>query len=135
MVKKRNVVKSVLFFLMIMAILFFCLFPFAQMLSLSLKYSWDWGGNPSWIPSKVNLEAYKELLNIGSSLKDVPESVQLLLSESPDLTEAQKKSYHFQISEYWRCLSFPKIFRKFTLGCVLGLLHIGMPRNTGSILL
>lgn len=38
MVKKRNVVKkSVLFFLMIMAILFFCLFPFAQMLSLSLN--------------------------------------------------------------------------------------------------
>jgi multiple sugar transport system permease protein len=90
MVKKRNIVKSTLFFLLILAILFFCLFPFAQMLSLSLKYSWDWG-NPSWIPSKVNLEAYKELLNIGSSLKDVPESVQLLLNESPDLTEAQKK--------------------------------------------
>jgi len=88
MVKKRNIVKSTLFFLLIMAILFFCLFPFAQMLSLSLKYSWDWG-NPSWIPSKVNLEAYKELLNIGGSLKDVPESVRLLLSESPDLTETQ----------------------------------------------
>jgi multiple sugar transport system permease protein len=37
----------------------------------------------------VNLEAYKELLNIGGSLKDVPESVRLLLSESPDLTETQ----------------------------------------------
>jgi multiple sugar transport system permease protein len=91
MVKKRNIVKSTLFFLLIMAILFFCLFPFAQMLSLSLKYSWDWG-NPSWIPSKVNLEAYKELLNIGGSLKDVPESVRLLLSESPDLTETQKEA-------------------------------------------
>lgn len=91
MVKKRNIVKSTLFFLLIMAILFFCLFPFAQMLSLSLKYSWDWG-NPSWIPSKVNLEAYKELLNIGGSLKDVPESVRLLLSESPALTETQKEA-------------------------------------------
>jgi len=64
MVKRKSVVKSILFFLLIMAILVFCLFPFGQMLSLSLKYSWDWG-NPSWIPSKVNLEAYKELLNIG----------------------------------------------------------------------
>ncbi|MGH0052687.1 MAG: carbohydrate ABC transporter permease [Sphaerochaetaceae bacterium] len=91
MVKQRSVIKSLLFFLLIIAILFFCLFPFAQMLSLSLKYSWDWG-NPSWIPTKVNLEAYKELLNIGGSLKDVPESVQLLLDESPDLTASQKEA-------------------------------------------
>ncbi len=91
MVKKRNFTKSALFFLLILAIVFFCLFPFAQMLSLSLKYSWDWG-NPSWIPSKVNVEAYKELLNIGSSLKQVPESVRQLLEESPDLTSAQKQA-------------------------------------------
>jgi len=91
MVKRKNMVKSILFFLLIIAILFFCLFPFGQMLSLSLKHSWDWG-NPSWIPTKINVEAYKELLNIGSSLKDVPESVQLLLNESPDLSAAQKKA-------------------------------------------
>lgn len=109
MVKKRNIVKSTLFFLLILAILFFCLFPFAQMLSLSLKYSWDWG-NPSWIPTKVNLEAYKELLNIGSSLKDVPESVQLLLSESPDLTEAQRKAILSKYQSTGEVFPFLKYF-------------------------
>ncbi|MEA5032883.1 MAG: carbohydrate ABC transporter permease, partial [Sphaerochaeta sp.] len=65
------------------------IFPFVQMLSLSLKYQWDWG-NPSLIPRKINLEAYKELLNIGQDLKNVPESVLTLLEETPELTSQQR---------------------------------------------
>ncbi|AEV29633.1 ABC-type sugar transport system, permease component [Sphaerochaeta pleomorpha str. Grapes] len=91
MVKRKNFLKSLLFLLLVLSIVFFCLFPFAQMLSLSLKYPWEWG-NPSLIPSLVNLEAYKELLNIGSDLKAVPDSVRTLLEESPQLSAAQKKA-------------------------------------------
>lgn len=91
MVKRKSVLRKLLFLLLVLSIVFFCLFPFAQMLSLSLKYPWDWG-NPSWIPSLVNLEAYKELLNIGSELKDVPPSVRILLEESPELSAAQRKA-------------------------------------------
>ena len=61
------------------------------MLSTSLKYQWDWG-NPSLIPTQINLEAYKELLNIGQSEKDLPESIQNLINETPDITDAQRKA-------------------------------------------
>ena len=89
MVKKKNPLKSFGFFLLILSIVAFSIFPFVQMLSLSLKYQWDWG-NPSLIPRKVNLEAYKELLNIGQDLKNVPESVLTLLDETPELTSQQR---------------------------------------------
>ena len=89
MVKKKNPLKSFGFFLLVLAIVAFSIFPFVQMLSLSLKYQWDWG-NPSLIPRKINLEAYKELLNIGQDLKNVPESVLTLLEETPELTSQQR---------------------------------------------
>ncbi|HCG62981.1 MAG TPA: carbohydrate ABC transporter permease, partial [Sphaerochaeta sp.] len=89
MVKKKNPLKSFGFFLLILSIVAFSIFPFVQMLSLSLKYQWDWG-NPSLIPRKINLEAYKELLNIGQDLKNVPESVLTLLDETPELTSLQR---------------------------------------------
>ncbi|PKL10607.1 MAG: carbohydrate ABC transporter permease [Spirochaetae bacterium HGW-Spirochaetae-8] len=89
MVKKKNPLKSFGFFLLILSIVAFSIFPFVQMLSLSLKYQWDWG-NPSLIPRKINLEAYKELLNIGQDLKNVPESVLTLLDETPELTSQQR---------------------------------------------
>ena len=114
MVKRKNPLKSLLFFLLIILIVFFCLFPFGQMLSLSLKYSWDWG-NPSWIPTKINLDAYKELLNIGSSLKDVPESVLLLLEESPELTAVQKKAILATYQDTGDVFPFLKYFRNSLL--------------------
>jgi len=89
MVKKKNPLKSFGFFLLILAIVAFSIFPFIQMVSLSLKYQWDWG-NPSLIPRKINLEAYKELLNIGQDLKNVPQSVLTLLEETPGLTGEQR---------------------------------------------
>ncbi len=91
MVKKRNPLKSFGFFLLVMIIVSFSIFPFIQMLSLSLKYQWDWG-NPSLIPRKINVEAYKELLNIDQDLKNVPQSVITLLEETPELTKQQRSA-------------------------------------------
>ena len=71
MVKKKNLLKSLGFFLIVLSIVIFSVFPFIQMLSMSLKYQWDWG-NPSLIPSKINVDSYKELLNIGLDLKTFP---------------------------------------------------------------
>ncbi|MCF7953667.1 MAG: carbohydrate ABC transporter permease [Spirochaetales bacterium] len=89
MVTNRKPIRRIGFALLVLLIVLFSLFPFLQMLSLSLKYQWDWG-NPSLIPKQINLEAYKELLNIGQELKDVPESIINLLEESPDLTQEQR---------------------------------------------
>ena len=91
MVKRKNLFRSVGFALLVISIVMFCLFPFLQMLSLSLKYQWDWG-NPSLIPKKINVEAYKELLNIGQELKNVPESIIHLLEEQPELSDVQRKA-------------------------------------------
>ncbi|MBN2858942.1 MAG: carbohydrate ABC transporter permease [Sphaerochaetaceae bacterium] len=91
MVKRKNIFRSIGFALLVFLIVMFAIFPFLQMASLSLKYQWDWG-NPSFIPKQINLEAYKELLNIGQELKNVPESIVLLLEEQPDLTDAQRKA-------------------------------------------
>jgi multiple sugar transport system permease protein len=85
MVRRNTIFHKIGFFLLIMLILTFALFPFVQMLSTSLKYQWDWG-NPSLIPTQLNFEAYKELLGIGQSLQNVPESIITLLEESPELT-------------------------------------------------
>ena len=61
MVKKKGFINRAGFTLLILFIVFFSIFPFVQMLSTSLKYQWDWG-NPSLIPTQINLEAYKELI-------------------------------------------------------------------------
>ena len=91
MVAKKNIFSKIGFAGLIVVIVLFCMFPFIQMLSTSLKYQWDWG-NPSLIPRKINIEAYKELLNIGQSEKNVPESVLNLLKENQELTTEQKKT-------------------------------------------
>jgi multiple sugar transport system permease protein len=72
------------------ALLLFCLFPFVQILSTSLKYQQDWG-NPSLIPTRVNLDAYRELLGFGSAANtaSLPPTIVKLL-ENPKLTDAQR---------------------------------------------
>ncbi|MDA3938303.1 MAG: carbohydrate ABC transporter permease [Spirochaetia bacterium] len=91
MVKNKSILNRAGFLLLILCIVFFSVFPFIQMLSTSLKYQWDWG-NPSLIPTQINLEAYKELLNIGQAEKSLPESIKILLDETPDLTKTQRNS-------------------------------------------
>ena len=91
MVVRKSVPRKIGFFLLVLAIVLFSIFPFIQMLSTSLKYPGEWGG-PNLIPKNLNLEAYKELLNIGQEAKNVPESVLTLLDETPNLSEEQREA-------------------------------------------
>ncbi|MBL7006549.1 MAG: carbohydrate ABC transporter permease [Spirochaetia bacterium] len=109
MVTGKRPLRKIGFTLLVLAIVLFCIFPFLQMLSLSLKYQWDWG-NPSLIPSRLNFDAYKELLNIGQSLKNVPESIINLLDESPDLTPAQRSAILAKYQDTGDVFPFLKYF-------------------------
>ncbi len=74
----------------ILVLLFFCLFPFIQILSTSLKYQFDWG-NPSLIPIKINLEAYKELLGLTrKDTSEIPDTIKKLL-DNPRIPEDKKE--------------------------------------------
>jgi multiple sugar transport system permease protein len=88
-VRNRSFGRSAGFGLLVLLIVAFAVFPFLEMLSISLKYPFDFG-NPSLIPRRVNLESYKELLAIGQSQKDVPASIKSLL-DNPGLTAGQRK--------------------------------------------
>ena len=109
MVKKKSLPRKIGFTLLIILIVLFCILPFFQMLSMSLKYQWDWG-NPSLIPTQLNFEAYKELLNIGQELKDIPESIINLLNENPELTKEQKTAILEQYKASGDVFPFPKYF-------------------------
>ena len=109
MVVKKSPVKSIGFALLVILIVLFCIFPFFQMLSMSLKYQWDWG-NPSLIPTQLNFEAYKELLNIDQEMKNVPESIMNLLEENPDLTKEQKKDILSKYQESGDVFPFMRYF-------------------------
>lgn len=90
MTSRKTIPRKILLVLAVCAVLLFCLFPFVQILSTSLKHQFDWG-NPSLIPHKFNLEAYKELLGIMKSEEPViPETVKTLL-DNPLLTEEKKQ--------------------------------------------
>ncbi|MCH3918014.1 MAG: carbohydrate ABC transporter permease [Spirochaetia bacterium] len=116
---KHHRLKAFGFFILVIFIVLFSIFPFVQMLSTSLKYSWDWG-NPSLIPTKVNTESYQEILGIGndSSTVEIPDSVQKLLDSTPNLTEAQKKSILAKYTDTSDVFPFPQYFAtslKFSL--------------------
>ncbi len=91
MVTSTSLLRKSIFILAILLVVLFTVFPFIQMLSTSLKYQWDWG-NPSLIPRRINIDAYKELLNIGQSEKNVPQSILNLLEENTQLSKSQKKA-------------------------------------------
>ncbi len=89
---RHKVIKNIGFTILVILIVLFSIFPFIQMLSTSLKYSWDWG-NPSLIPTEVNKTAYSEILGFGEQVEiEIPESVQKLLDETPNLTDEQRKT-------------------------------------------
>jgi multiple sugar transport system permease protein len=109
MVTRKTIFHKIGFVLLILLILGFALFPFVQMLSTSLKYQWDWG-NPSLIPTQINTEAYKELLGIGQSLKNVPQSIIDLLEESPELTREQRQAIIARYQDTGDVFPFLKYF-------------------------
>jgi len=109
MVKRRSLPGKIGFAILVLMIVLFCIFPFFQMLSMSLKYQWDWG-NPSLIPTQLNWEAYKELLNIGQELKNVPESIIELLEETPDMTKQQRDAILDKFRASGDVFPFPRYF-------------------------
>lgn len=87
---KRTLIQSIILYSMVLALVIFCVFPFVQILSTSLKDPIDWG-NPSLIPRVLHLEAYKELLGLmPPKTAEVPASIQRLLS-NPALSEAKRQ--------------------------------------------
>lgn len=109
MVTSHKIPKRIGFTALVLFIVFFAVFPFVQMLSMSLKYQWDWG-NPSLIPTQINLEAYKELLNIGQGEKNIPDSIKDLLDNTPDLTKAQRNAIIAKYKDTGNVFPFLKYF-------------------------
>jgi multiple sugar transport system permease protein len=90
-------------------VLFFCLFPFIQILSTSLKHQFDWG-NPSLIPIKINLDAYKELLGFGKKGNtNIPESIKRLL-DNPLITKEKKEAIIAKYQSTSDVFPFPRYF-------------------------
>jgi len=125
MVRTGGVFRKIGFVFLILLILLFSIFPFIQMLSTSLKYQWDWG-NPSLIPTQINPDAYKELLNIGQEEKSIPESIRTLIDES-DLTKAQRNEILDRYKDTSDVFPFLKYFRNsFLLSLTAALLSVAL---------
>lgn len=77
------------FYVLIILVLLFTLFPFVQMLSTSLKHQYDWG-NPSLIPQRLNWSSYSELLGLQKKEVKVPESIHRLLN-NPKLSADKRQ--------------------------------------------
>jgi len=123
MVRSSGIFRKIGFAFLILLIVLFSVFPFIQMLSTSLKHQWDWG-NPSLIPTQINLEAYKELLNIGQEEKSVPESIRKLVDES-DITRAQRNEILAQYRDTSDVFPFLRYFRNsFALSVTAALLSV-----------
>lgn len=109
MLGKRTFLQNCLLALVLGMVLFFCLFPFIQILSTSLKHQFDWG-NPSLIPIKLNLEAYQELLGLGKKKEvPVPDMVKRLL-DNPQLTEEMKEKILSKYRSTGDVFPFPRFF-------------------------
>ncbi len=91
MVTRHSLITKILFGVFIVLITLFAIFPFAQMLSTSLKYSWDWK-NPSLIPKQLNFTQYLRILGFAKpklDKDDVPASIRKLIS-NPKLNAEQR---------------------------------------------
>lgn len=87
---KRTKLQSLILYVCVITLVMFCIFPFVQILSTSLKHPIDWG-NPSLIPRVLHLDAYKELLGLMPPKHvEVPASIQRLL-DNPALPEAKRQ--------------------------------------------
>jgi multiple sugar transport system permease protein len=115
--RKRSLLQNILLTLAILLVLFFCLFPFIQILSTSLKHQFDWG-NPSLIPVKFNFAAYKELLGFGESTEEqIPETIKSLL-DNPLITKEQREKILAKYTSTSNVFPFPRFFlNTFLLSC------------------
>ncbi len=90
---KRSVSHKILLLLFSSLLIFFSLFPFLQILSISFKTPLEWG-RPNLIPRVISTQAYKELLGIERetpSIDELPESIQKVLN-NPKLSDKQRQT-------------------------------------------
>lgn len=115
--RKRSLLQNILLTLAILLVLFFCLFPFIQILSTSLKHQFDWG-NPSLIPVTFNFAAYKELLGFGESTQEqIPQTIKSLL-DNPRITKEQREKILAKYTSTSNVFPFPRFFlNTFLLSC------------------
>jgi len=107
--KVKLILKNIMFILSIGALLLFCLFPFLQILSTSLKHPYDWG-NPSLVPIKINLDAYQELLGFGQKEDTpIPESIKNVL-DNPLISYDQKEKILTKYRSTGDVFPFPRYF-------------------------
>ncbi len=122
-VKHTNILKKIGFFILVISIVLFSIFPFIQMLSTSLKYQWDWG-NPSLIPTMINLDSYIELLGLNQEELEVPDSIKKLL-ENPEISEESKENILKNYRNTGEVFPFLKYFRNsFILSFFAALISI-----------
>lgn len=109
MIGKRTYIQNLLLASAVLLLLFFCLFPFIQILSTSLKYPFDWG-NPSLVPIKFNLDAYQELLGLtGKEDIRIPDTIKKLL-DNPLITEKKKEAILEKYRSTGDVFPFPRYF-------------------------
>ena len=85
---KRSTPQNCSLFFAVVILLMFCLFPFLQILSISLKYQVEWG-SPNLLPQVFNLEAYKELLGFKTADVELPETIRIML-DNPAISADQR---------------------------------------------
>ncbi|TDO99834.1 carbohydrate ABC transporter permease [Marinomonas balearica] len=120
MMNKRTKLQSFMLYALVIALVVFCIFPFLQILSTSLKHPIDWG-NPSLIPKILHLDAYKELLGLMPPKDvDIPASIQRLL-DNPALSEAKKQALITKFTSGGDVFSFGRyMLNTFVISLVTG---------------
>lgn len=121
MMNKRTRAQSVILYGLVLALVIFCIFPFLQILSTSLKHPIDWG-NPSLIPRVLHLDAYKELLGLNPPKKvEVPASIQRLL-DNPALSAEKKKALLAKFSSGGDVFAFGRyMLNTFVISLITGI--------------
>ena len=121
MMNKRTNMQSFLLYTLVIALVIFCVFPFLQILSTSLKHPIDWG-NASLIPRVLHLDAYKELLGLMPSKEiEVPASVQRLL-DNPALSAEKKQLLLAKFTDGGDVFSFGRyMLNTFSISLVTGI--------------
>jgi multiple sugar transport system permease protein len=84
----QQILQKTLFAIAVIGIVLFCLFPFLQILSVSVKDVQDMA-NPSLIPKKIHLDAYKEILGLKPMNETQNVAIKAIL-DNPKLSEEQR---------------------------------------------
>lgn len=86
--KVRRIINNSLIASAVIGVVIFCLFPFLQILSVSVKDIQDIA-DPSLIPRRIRLDAYREILGFRSMDPARQEAMKAIL-DNPRLTEEQR---------------------------------------------